>query len=67
VIGDCGSEVDLVPTNGAGGVNKGWVGLFASSKGGVVGEDVPTLVDLGDNGVVIFLFSIGCDEWGEDI
>jgi len=67
VIGDRGSEVDLVPTNGAGGVNKGWVGLVASSKGGVVGEDVPTLVDLGDNGVVIFLFSIGCDKWGEDV
>ena len=62
MIGDCGSEVDLVPTNGAGGVNKGWVGLVASSKGGVVGEDVPTLVDLGDKGVVIFLFSIGCDK-----
>jgi len=25
MIGDCGSEVDLIPTNGAGGVNKGWV------------------------------------------
>jgi len=67
VIGEHGSEVDLVPTNGAGGVNKGWVGLVALSKGGVVGEDVPTLVDLGDKGVVIFLFSIGCDKWGEDI
>ena len=67
VIGDRGSEVDLVPTNGAGGVNKGWVGLVTSSKGGVVDEDVPTLVDLGDNGVVIFLFNIVCDEWGKDI
>jgi len=67
VIGDCGSEVDLVPINGAGGVNKGWVGLVTSSKGGVVGEGVPVLVDSGDNGVVIFLFSIGCNKWGEDI
>jgi len=67
VIGDCGSEVDLIPINGAGGVNKGWVGLVTSSKGGVVGEDVPTLVDSGDNGIVIFLFNIVCNEWGEDI
>jgi len=67
MIGDRGSDVDLVPTHGAGGVNKGWVGLVASSKGGVVGEDVSTLVNSGDDGVVIFLFSIGCDEWGKDI
>ena len=67
MIGDCGSEMDLVPTHGAGGVNKGWVGLVVSSKGGVVGEDIPTLVDSGDNGVVIFLLSIVCNKWGKDI
>jgi len=67
IIGDHGSDADLIPTNGAGGVNKGWVGLVVSLKGGVVGEDIPTLVDLGDKGVVIFLLSIGCDKGGEDI
>ena len=67
VIGDHTSEMDLVPINSTGGVNKGWVGLVCSSKGGVVGEGVPTLVDVCDNGEVILLFNIVGDAGGEDV
>ena len=67
VIGDCTSEVDLVPINGTGGVNKGWVGLVCSLKGGVVGEGVPTLVDVCDDGEVIFLFNIVGNARSKDI
>ena len=67
VIGDHTSEMDLVPIDGTGGVNKGWVGLVCLSKGGVVGEGVPTLVDPCDNGEVILLFNIVGDARSEDI
>ena len=67
VIGDCTSEMDLVPIDGAGGVNKGWVGLVCLSKGGVVGEGVPTLVDACDDGEVILLFDIVGDAGSEDV
>ena len=67
VIGDRTSEMDLVPIDGTGGVNKGWVGLVCSSKGGVVGEGVPTLVDACDDGEVIFLFNIVDDAGSEDV
>ena len=67
VIGDCTSEIDLVPIDGTGGVNEGWVRLVCSSKGGVVGKGVPTLVDACDNGKVILLFNIVGDTGSEDI
>ena len=67
VIGDRTSEMDLVPFDGTGGVNKGWVGLVCSSKGGVVGEGVPTLVDACDDGKVILLFNIVGDAGSEDV
>ena len=67
VIGDRTSEVDLVPIDGTGGVNKGWVGLVCSLKGGVVGEGVPTLVDTCDDGEVILLFNIVDDTRSEDV
>ena len=67
VIGDHISEMDLVPIDGTGGVNEGWMGLVCSSKGGVVGEGVPTLVDMCDNGKVIFLFNIVGNAGSEDI
>ena len=67
VIGDHTSEMDLVPIDGAGGVNKGWVGLVCLSKGGVVGEGVPTLVDACDDGKVILLFNIVGDAGSEDV
>ena len=67
VIGDCTSKMDLVPFDSTGGVNKGWVGLVCLSKGGVVGEGVPTLVDMCDNGEVILLFDIVGDTGSEDI
>ena len=67
VIGDCTSEVDLVPIDGTGGVNEGRVGLVCLSKGGVVGEGVPALVDACDDGKVIFLFNIVGDTGSEDV
>ena len=67
VIGDCTSKMDLVPFDSTGGVNEGWVGLVCSSKGGVVGEGVPTLVDVCDDGEVILLFNIVDDAGGEDV
>ena len=67
VIGDRTSEMDLVPINGTGGVNEGWIWLVCLSKGGVVGEGVPTLVDSCDNGEVIFLFNIVGDAGSEDV
>ena len=67
VIGDCTSEMDLVPVNSAGGVNEGWVGLVCLSKGGVVGEGVPTLVDACDDGKVILLFNIIGDAGSEAV
>ena len=67
VIGDHTSEIDLVPIDGTGGVNKGWVGLVCLSKGGVVGEGVPTLVDTCDNGEVIFLFNVVDNAGSENV
>ena len=67
VIGDCTSKMDLVPFNGTGGVNEGWVGLVCLLKGGVVGEGVFTLVDMCDDGEVILLFDIVGDAGSEDI
>ena len=67
VIGDHTSEMDLVPIDSAGGVNKGWVGLVCLSKGGVVGEGVPALVDSCDDGEVIFLLNIVGDTGSENI
>ena len=67
VIGDHISEMDLVPIDSAGGVNKGWVGLVCSSKGGVVGEGVPALVDSCDNGEVIFLLNVVGNTGSENI
>ena len=67
VIGDYTSEMDLVPIDGTGGINEGWVGLVCLSKGGVVGEGVPTLVDACDNGEVIFLFNVIGDAGSKNI
>ena len=67
VIGDCTSEMDLVPIDGTGGVNEGWVVLVCLSKGGIVGEGVSTLVDTCDNGKVIFLFNVIGDTRSENI
>ena len=67
VIGDHTSEIDLVPFHGTGGVNKGWVGLVCLSKGGVVGEGVPTLVGMCDDGEAILLFNIVDDAGSEDV
>ena len=67
VIGDCTSKMDLVPFDGTGGVNEGWVGLVCLSKGGVVGEGFPTLVDMCDDGEVILLFDIVDDAGSEDV
>ena len=67
VIGDRTSEMDLVPIDSTGGVNKGWVGLVCLSKGGVVGEGVPTLVDVCNNGEVILLFNVVGDAGSEDV
>ena len=67
VIGDCTSEVDLIPIDSTGGVNKGWVGLVCLSKGGVIGEGIPTLVDTCDNSEVIFLFDVVDNAGSEDV
>ena len=67
MIGDRTSEMDLVPIDGTGGVNEGWVGLVCSSKGGVVGEGVPSLVDTCDDGEVILLFNVVGDAGSEDV
>ena len=67
VIGDHTSEVDLVPIDSTDGINEGWVRLVCLSKGGVVGEGVPTLMDACDNGEVILLFNIVGDAGSEDV
>ena len=67
MIGDLGSEMDGVPVDGTGGVNKEWVGLVVSSSGGVVGEGVPRLVGAGDDGEVILSFNVGCSARREEI